>query len=45
LIASYTGDSSNASSGSSALSVTVLNAGAVIYRNGFEFETASCPIE
>jgi N-acetylneuraminic acid mutarotase len=45
LIASYAGDSSNASSDSSALSVTVLSASDVIHRNGFEVETASCPIE
>ena len=45
LIASYAGDSNHMPSTSSALTVTVLNAGDVVYRNGFEAESASCPIE
>lgn len=45
LIANYLGDSNNAASSSAAVVVTALNAGDVVYRNGFEAESVTCPIE
>ncbi len=45
LTASYSGDAQNAASVSAALPITVLSASDVVYRNGFETETLSCPIE
>lgn len=45
LIATYSGDTSNTSSISSALNVTVLSANDVTFRNGFESESSLCPIE
>ena len=45
LTATYNGDANNAGSDSAPLTVTVLSASDVTYRNGFETETLSCPIE
>ena len=45
LSANYSGDGNNAGSSSTALGVSVLSAGDVVFRNDFEFETPSCPIE
>ncbi|MDR3385826.1 MAG: Ig-like domain-containing protein [Rudaea sp.] len=45
LPASYSGDANNLTSTSSPLNVNVLSAGDVIFRNGYETESASCPIE
>ena len=45
LIANYSGDQNNAASASTALTVKVLSAGDVVFRNGLEAETESCPIE
>ncbi|QBB72565.1 Ig-like domain repeat protein [Pseudolysobacter antarcticus] len=45
LTASYSGDAQNAASVSAPLSVTVLRASDVVYRNGFEAGTLTCPIE
>jgi streptogramin lyase len=39
----YSGDSNNPPSNSTALTVTVLNASEVIFRNDFELDPASCP--
>jgi hypothetical protein len=43
--ASYSGDGNNKPSDAPSLVVTVLNAADVIFRNGLEVETLSCPIE
>lgn len=45
LTANYAGDVDNASSTSTAIMVTVLNAGDVVFRNGLELDLSSCPIE
>lgn len=45
LTASYAGDTTNLSSVSGLLNVTVLSATEAVFRNGFEVETATCPIE
>ncbi len=45
LTANYAGNTNNAASSSSGLSVTVLSAGDVIFRDGFEAATPSCPID
>ena len=45
LTASYGGDANNASSTSATLTVVSLNASDVVYRNSFEMDVASCPIE
>ncbi len=41
--ANYSGDSNNPPSGSTALTVTLLNASEVIFRNDFELVPTSCP--
>jgi len=43
--ADYSGDSSNASSTSGPLALTVLSAAEVVFRNGYEPESLSCPVE
>ena len=45
LTANYSGDSNNATSSSAALTVKMLSADDVVFRNDFEVETISCPIE
>jgi hypothetical protein len=45
LVAAYSGDANNNPSISSTLAVTVLSAADVIFRNGFESASLSCPIE
>jgi len=45
LKATYGGDANNVGSTSVRLSVTVLNAADVVFRNGYETESLSCPIE
>jgi hypothetical protein len=45
LVAAFSGDANNNPSVSSALAVTVLSAADVIFRNGFESASFSCPIE
>jgi len=45
LTATYGGDANNTGSTSETLVVTVLDAGDVVFRNGFNPESVSCPIE
>jgi hypothetical protein len=45
LTANYAGDGNNATSGSSSIVVTALDAGDVLFRSAFEMELPSCPIE
>lgn len=45
LIAIYSGDANNAASVSTPLAVKVLSASDVIYRNSFEADSSSCPVE
>jgi len=45
LSANYSGDGNHQSSASNAFSVTVLRATDVVFRNDFETQTLSCPIE
>jgi len=45
LTANYSGDVNYMPSTTSALTVTVLSAADAVFRNGFEAETLSCPIE
>jgi hypothetical protein len=45
LKATYSGDANNASSTSGALTLTVLDTSGVVFRNSFEVDSLSCPIE
>ena len=45
LSASYSGDGNNLASSSAPLSINVLSADDVLFRNGFETDAMSCPIE
>jgi hypothetical protein len=45
LKATYSGDSNNAASTSAVLTVAVLDVSAVVFRNGFDMDSLSCPIE
>ncbi len=45
LTASYSGDGNHSASSSAPLTITVLSADDVLFRNDFEMQTASCPIE
>jgi hypothetical protein len=45
LKATYSGDTNNAASTSAVLTVTALDVSAVVFRNGFDMDSLSCPIE
>lgn len=45
LLGGYTGDGNYSASSTTALVVTVLSAADVMYRNDFDVESATCPIE